>query len=114
MRKLHAVGIIALSLCLVASAALAADGIVRAIFPPGNIGDRHGAGEIEETDGPGGTPLGRPYLIFQIPQDVSAGPVCDGTQVSFIADDQGQRAISVEAIAGPCVPCIPPDCTGGI
>ena len=106
MRKLHVlIGTIAISLCLIAPAALAADGIIRSLYPPGNGGGQHRAGQIEETDGPGGTPLGKPYFIFQIPQDVSGGElVCEGALVTFIASDQGQRAVTVEVLSFPCLP----------
>ncbi len=95
MRKLRVlIGTIAISLCLIAPAALAANGIIRSLYPPGNGGGQHRAGQIEETD-VGNIPLGRPYFIFQIPQDVDpdSPPVVEGARVTF--DAVGQRALNV-------------------
>jgi hypothetical protein len=94
MRKLHVlIGIGIITTALIASTAMAATGIVRNLSPPGNTGDAHGAGQIEEIVD--GVLQGRPYFVFQIPQVIS-GAVAEGDLVTFIRPSHGLQVLRLE------------------
>ena len=95
-----------MSLSLMASTTLAADGIIRCLFPPANDGIQHGAGQIEEMVD--GVLQGKPYFNFQTPQDVdpTSEILSEDALVTFDAVDNGNRAINVRRKC-------PPDCPSG-
>ncbi len=74
-----------------------AKGIIKSLFPPGNQGSRHGAGQITE-DGTG------TKYVFQTPADIDPNvPLSIGTPVTFdISSGKSVSNVRVAASAPTC------------
>lgn len=88
---------------------MADKGKIKNLFPPGNTGGSHGAGQIEELDD-AGVGMGAPYFVFITPSDVTPGTtLAEGDEVTF-DEGSGRKATNVsKQSSDPADPADPAD-----
>ena len=95
MKRLLVLISIFLLFAISASPAMAAQGKLTNLFPPGNTGVAHGVGLISPMDASGAL-TGPPFHVFQTPSDVESGQVLEeGLDVTY-TQGTGNQATAVQ------------------